>query len=217
MPQADRMIDVEERGLEVGLDAVRDEQALDHPDQRVLPSRLPLVPGKPVHVAERADELRERDRVDGALLKRDRVAEVAASRLDLRERVEAVHVAGEAGESRAVERAGGAESPRRPVDLAELHGGPRGCFGLAGGSVERESHRLDCAGDVAEQLARVPDSRIRGEARLQRPHSVERRECLAVAAELDEGIADDAVVAGRRGRDRVSTAYEGERVAKGGT
>ena len=38
--QADAVVDVEERRLEVGLDPVRDEQPLDHADQRVLLARL---------------------------------------------------------------------------------------------------------------------------------------------------------------------------------
>ena len=38
--QADAVVDVEERGLEVGLDAVGDEQPLDDADQRVLLARL---------------------------------------------------------------------------------------------------------------------------------------------------------------------------------
>ena len=34
--QTDAVVDIEERRLEIGLDPVRDEQPLDHADQRVL-------------------------------------------------------------------------------------------------------------------------------------------------------------------------------------
>ena len=42
--QADPVVDVEEGCLEIGLDAVRDQQLLDHGDQRVLLPRLRACP-----------------------------------------------------------------------------------------------------------------------------------------------------------------------------
>ena len=72
MSQRDAVVDVEERGLEVGLDAVRDEQPLDHADQRVLPLRESPAAGDAVEVAEHDDVLRQRDQVDRAPLERDR-------------------------------------------------------------------------------------------------------------------------------------------------
>ena len=68
------MVDLEERDLEVGADAVRPQQLLDRADQRVLPAREHGAAGDAVEVAERGDVLRQRDRVDGLLLERDRLA-----------------------------------------------------------------------------------------------------------------------------------------------
>src|SRR5207244_8963939 len=90
------VVDVEERRLEVGLDAVRLEQPADTVDGRVLRLRRTRTAGDTVEVAEVADELRKRDRRRGAALDRGRVPQVAARRLDLRERAERVDVAREA-------------------------------------------------------------------------------------------------------------------------
>ena len=59
------MVDIEERGFEVGPDAVRDEQALDDAQQRVLAPRCMHVPRQPVEVAEAGDELGQRNRIHG--------------------------------------------------------------------------------------------------------------------------------------------------------
>ena len=58
------------------------------------------------------------------------------------------------------------------------------------------------------------DAGIRGEARAQRRHRVERLERGGVAAELDERVARDAVVERRRRRDRVRLAAEHERLGE---
>ena len=55
------MVDLEERDLEVGADAVRAQQLLDRADQRVLPPRERRLAGDAVEVAERRDVLRQRD------------------------------------------------------------------------------------------------------------------------------------------------------------
>ena len=52
---------------------------------------------------------------------------------------------------------------------------------------------VDRPGDVSAQLAGIRDARVGGGVRLQRGHAVERRERLAVAAELELRVADDAV------------------------
>ena len=64
----DAVVDVEERGLEVGLDAVRDQQPLDHADQRVLPACVRVVAGGALEITEHRDVLRERDQVHRFLL-----------------------------------------------------------------------------------------------------------------------------------------------------
>ena len=97
VPQANGVVDVEERRFEVGLDAVRDKQSLDHADELVLSTgeRGPAI--QAVEVTEQPDELRQRNFVDRATLERDRPRRVAPRRLDLRERVERVDVAREDG------------------------------------------------------------------------------------------------------------------------
>ena len=70
----DAVVDVEERGLEVGLDAVRDEQPLDHArSARTACAPAPRARGA-IEVAERRDVLRERDQVHRFLLGGDRGA-----------------------------------------------------------------------------------------------------------------------------------------------
>src|SRR5207244_2211755 len=93
--QPHAVVDVEERRLEVGPDAVRLEQPADSVDGRVLRLRRSRTAGDAVEIAEVADELRERDRLGGAPLEGASVPQVAARRLDLRERVERVDVARE--------------------------------------------------------------------------------------------------------------------------
>ena len=82
MAQADPVVDVEERRLQVGLDAVCDEQALDHVDERVLLVRLRRPAGHTIEVAELRDVLRQRNPVDGLLLERDRGPVAALGSLD---------------------------------------------------------------------------------------------------------------------------------------
>ena len=65
------MIDVEQRGLEIGLDAVRAQQLLDRADECVLAPCGGLVAGELLEIAERRDELRQGNRLDGAPLERD--------------------------------------------------------------------------------------------------------------------------------------------------
>ena len=91
---------------------------------------------------------------------------------------------------------------------------PGGCFPLPVARVDGELHRVDRPGNVAEQLARVGDPGIRGKARLDARHRVESLEGGVVAAELDERIADDAVVASGRRRDRMRAAPEHEGLTK---
>src|SRR5207245_11785343 len=89
--------------------------------------------------------------------------------------------------------------------------GPGGGCGLAGGRRRGERH-CPCRGsNVTEELARVGDASIGGEARLERRHPVERAERGRIAAELELGVADDAVDAGGRRRDatREQTEIEG--------
>src|SRR5947208_699185 len=207
--ELDSVIDVEERGLEIGLYPVRDQQALDDGDQLVLLLRQPRMTDRAVEVTERRDVLGQRDPVDGVLLETDCGPVAAHARLGSREGVECVGVVRKDPERLPVLVGGGPEPADRQVDQAELNVRPGGGFALAVAGCHGELHRADRAGYVAEQLARVGDPGIRGKARLHARHRVEGLEGGGVAAELDERVADDAVVASRRRRDRVSVAAVG--------
>ena len=80
----------EERELEVGVDAVGGQQALDRADQRDLLAARASLAARAVEVGERADELRQRHGVRSLPRERDRARRVAARGLDLREAVERV-------------------------------------------------------------------------------------------------------------------------------
>ena len=208
------MVGVEERGLEIGADAVRREQPLDCADQAVLVACEPQAARGGVEVAEERDELRQRDRLRRRPLEPRRRAQPSARRFDLRERIEAVDIARECAQGGARLPRGRLPSPVAKLELRELHVRPRERLPLADRRVEREAHRVPRAGDVAAQLARVRDPCIRGETRLEPRHRVERGERLAVAAELDERVADHAVVAGGARRERTRPPPERERFAE---
>src|SRR5207253_2438667 len=84
--------------------------------------------------------------------------------------------------------------PVRPEELAELHVRPRERLRLSRGGVDCELHRARRAPHVAAELPRVRHPRVGADTGLERNHVVESRERVAVATELDLGVADDAVV-----------------------
>ena len=205
------MVDVEECGLEVCLDAVRDQQALDDADQRVLLACEPLVPRHVLQVAEGRHELRQRDRRDRLSLERDRARPAPARRLDLCESVQRVHVPGVREQSRTVLTLGGGEPTSRPVELAELHPRPGRRFRLVDCGIEREPHRRDGASPVAEQLASIRDACVGGKARPEPSHRVEGVESLPITTELDERVADKAVGPRRRTGERARATPQRQR------
>ena len=151
-----------------------------------------------VEVGEQADELRQRHGFGsahgrsgsrcGGRRAPPRRARAARTRRRIR-----------AGEPR---RRGGA-ARRGRIPPARSASFASSTFAQAAGSrwpgcrVRRELHRLPRASEVADQLARVRDTRIRGDARPERDHPLEGAERLLVAAELDQRVADDAVAAAR--------------------
>src|SRR5207253_3224177 len=120
-----------------------------YPHKGVLAAGEPFLPGGQVEVAEQADELGQRDRVDRLAFERDRARGSPTPGLDLREGVKAVDVAREAGERSAILQRGGREEPARPVKLAELNVRPRERLPLADRSAEGEPHRGNCTVPVA--------------------------------------------------------------------
>ena len=170
--------------------------------------------GHPVEVAESRDVLRERDRIDGGALEGDRSLHVPEGRLDLRLRVQAVGVLRKdrVGQAHLAQRE--RVAPVVEVELAELDVRPGGRLLRAGRGVDGELHRLDRAGGVAAQLAAVRDAGVGREVGPEPVHRVERVEGLVVAAELDEGVADDAVVPRDRRRERVGLLAERQRLGE---
>ena len=165
--QADAVVDVEQRRLEVGLDPVGDEQPLDHADQRVLLARLRRLPVDPVEVAELRHVLRQRDPVDGLLLERDRGAIVALRRLDPGR---ARRARSGSRERRAARRGPGARrQPRGRSTSRACRAGsasrPRGSP-CARAAWTASFIVVDRLGHAAEQLEPVRDARVRGEARV---------------------------------------------------
>src|SRR5437867_8448230 len=98
---------------------------------------------------------------------------VTQRRLRLRERVELVRVVREGGVAEDVFVRGLGVAAVVEVELAELDVCPGGRLGRVGGRVDRELHRLDRGRRVADQLAAVGDTRVRGQARAQLVHPVE--------------------------------------------
>ena len=210
----DAVVDAEEGGLEIGADAVRGLQAVDRGHERVLPSRFGSLPRGSEQVAELRNQVRQRNRLDGSALERERALEPAAGRFDARQPLERAGVARESGE-RDLERASRFGELAEPeVELAELHQRPRRRLANAAGSIERELHRLDRLAGPPEQLTRVGDAGVAAEARLQRDLAVEGTEGLVVAAELEQRVAEQPVAACGVRRERDGAARQAERCLK---
>src|SRR4051794_15113206 len=131
LPQLDAMVDAEQRGLEVGSNAVRKQQPIDHRDQAVLSRRSLRTPGQAVEVSQRADELGQWHVVRRPSLEVDRAAQVPTGGLGLRQSVEGVDVAGKNRESRPVLLLCRTYATGRPVELAELPAGPGRWLGFS--------------------------------------------------------------------------------------
>ena len=78
------------------------------------------------------------------------------------------------------------------ADLGVVPGLPFGIMGA--GAVSGHAHALERTGQIARELEGVGDARIRGRARPQGAHAIERGERLLVVAQLEVPVADDAVV-----------------------
>ena len=110
LAEPDAVVDVEEGELEIRLDAVGDEEAVDRAYEPVLLTGEPGSSGGPVEVSERADVLRQRRPLDGPSLELDRSAESSTGGLDVCQCVERLHVAG-------VTQRAHADTPPRPVPI----------------------------------------------------------------------------------------------------
>ena len=183
-------------------------------DDGVLPGGRPWPAGPLQEVAEGGDVLGQGHSRDRPSLEGDRPGQPLPSSLDQSEAVESGCVSGNMGER-------GAELPlrarvvaSRDEKLAELQRRPGRRFGAGHGGLGGQPHGGDRAGTVAEQLSRVRDAGVGGEARLEPRQLVEGRERLAVAAELDERVADGAERPRLRGRELAGASREDERLAE---
>ena len=187
------MVGAEHRRLEVDPQPVRCQQPVDGRHGGPLASCLARPPLPIEQVAEQRDELRERHGCDGAACGRDGRRETALGSLDARALLEREDVSGE-DRQRGVDVRLRLTSPAvAEIELRQLDVRPGGRLGDTAGGVQREPHRRPGSCAVTAELAGVRDSRIRRHARLERGHPVERRERGAIAAELDQRVADHAV------------------------
>ena len=85
---------------------------------------------------------------------------------------------------------------RAEPEVAELHVRPGHVFGRPASGLQRELHRLDGAFGVAVELAGVGHAGERGEVGPAVDHLLVGVDRLVVHAQLDLGVANDAVVAG---------------------
>ncbi len=142
--QSNSVVDVEERRLQVDLDAVRPLQLRDRPDERVLA----FCGFAAEQVSERRDELRQRHHGRRLARKCNRMCVATARRLDQRERLERMDVTRPHSQRCAVLTRGFAYPAVRPEELAELGVRPRERVGLARGRVDGELHRPRGAGNI---------------------------------------------------------------------
>ena len=89
------VLGLEERHVEVGVDAVGLEQRLDLPDQRVGLLCVGVAAGSLLRLSLGDEELGERNAVGGGLVARDRLGQVAASGVDSGDAGEREDVAGQ--------------------------------------------------------------------------------------------------------------------------
>jgi hypothetical protein len=148
------VVDVEEGGLEIDADSVGDQEPPDPVLGRVFDAGRSRVPGRSEEVAQQADELRQRDRVDRTLFEACRRPEMAAGDLDLGDRVESVDVAREGLECGTDVRRCCVQPAAGEFELAELGFRPRVRLPFVGGCVGGQKQRLPGAVEIAEQPGR---------------------------------------------------------------
>ena len=136
------MIDVEQRGLEIGLDSVRAQQPLDRPDQGVLARRCCVVSLSSLEIAEGRHELRQWNRLGRAPLERDGPRQPALRRLDLCECVERIDVARPNRERDPIVPFRETQTAVRPEELSELRLRPRERLRLTDGGFDGEAHGI---------------------------------------------------------------------------
>ena len=124
-------------------------------------------------------------------------------------RVTGQHAEGTAHVSSSRSRIAKAQLQLRKLDVR-----PGSGLGLPRRRVESESHRVDRSFTVSDELARIRDARVRGEARSQCDHPLKRGEGVVIMAELDKGVADDAVRTRRAGQKLLCATAVPQRRAK---
>ena len=91
---------------------------------------------------------------------------------------------------------------------------PCGRLGLTRGGGQCQLHGGESPTQVTDEFPGVGDTSVRGKARTERDHPIERGERLVVAAELDEGVPGDAVWPIRARQQSFRTAAVPQRCAE---
>ena len=214
--EPDPVVDVEERGLEVGAHAVRDEQPLDRADERVLLRRGARLAAAAVEVAERRDGLRKRQRARPRAAASEMRGAVAPSRSSTSARARARRRSRGRRRARRGSALGLRRSVRCPRRACRAASAPRPCgSGSAAGGVERRAASRAAAASAGRaaraRTRRASRRRGRVAAELMRSKASKR---LVVAAELDQRVAEHAVVAGRVRASRTAVARRAKRLAE---
>ena len=213
------MVGLEQRELDVGVDAAAREQPSLDADEREVATRGDRAAGGELGLAERDDVLRQREALDRRAEATDRAGEVAARGLDLRQPDLGRRMVRQHEQRLAIRDRGRAEVAAGELEVAEqrLHVGR--VLGRPAAGRDGELHRGNRAAQVAVQLAEVGDARVGREIGAAVDHLLQRAAGRAVAAELDERVDEDAVRLrdvgrGAAGRERVAQA-RAEVVARG--
>ena len=214
LAEPDAVVDVEEGELEIRLDAVGDEEAVDRAHEPVL---LAARPGRPAAWYRSPSVPTYCGSGDCSTACRSSSiasAESSTGRLDVCQRVERLHVAGERRERTPVFRLGRFQPSPGEVELAELRERPCRRLAPAAGGIDGQCHRLEGAVRLAEELQGVRHAGVRRDPGLQLCEPIERLECFPVPAELDECVTRRAVDDGGVRSESLSASGERKSLAE---
>ena len=162
-------------------------------------------------IAEERDRLCGGRRLGGQAGCPDGAAKIAVGGVDLSQFDPRARIPGQRAERSRRVPASAVQPPECPLELGELHVRPCGRLGLTRGRRECQLHGGESPTPVADELPGVGDTSVRGEARTERDHPIERGERLVVASELHEGVPGDAVRAIRARQQSFRTAAVAQR------
>ena len=206
------MVGLEDRELDVGVDARRVQQLLLGADERERLPRRGLAPGGEFRLAERDHVLGQREPLD-------ELAQPVDVTVEPRQAERRARVVGDQRE-RLPERApSGGAPPAPPLELPQQGADVGAVLGRRAAGGDGEAHRLDGAGEVAAQLAQVGGAGVGGEVRFAVEHRLQFAGGVVIAAELDERVDADRrteVPGAPAERERLAEVMARERDLAGG-